>query len=111
MRLPLTRPNIRRITTRMAVDHDVAIDRVVAVAHDVAAQRFTAAVDGHTAALDYSLSAGVMSITHTRVPEPIAGRGIAAELTRAALEAARAAGWTVNPVCSYAAAYMRRNPR
>lgn len=29
---------------------------------------------------------------------------------RAALEAARASGWTVNPICSYAAAYMRRHP-
>jgi predicted GNAT family acetyltransferase len=43
------------------------------------------------------------------VPAPIGGRGIAAELTRAALETAEAAGWTVVPVCSYAAAYMRRH--
>jgi hypothetical protein len=26
------------------------------------------------------------------------------------LGAARTAGWTVNPACSYAAAYMRRHP-
>jgi predicted GNAT family acetyltransferase len=26
------------------------------------------------------------------------------------VEAAREAGWTVNPVCSYAAAYMHRHP-
>jgi hypothetical protein len=34
---------------------------------------------------------------------------VAAELTRAALGAARAAGWAVNPACSYAAGYMRRH--
>ncbi len=51
-----------------------------------------------------------MSITHTHVPTPIEGRGIAAELMRAALTAARAGGWTVNPVCSYAVAYLRKHP-
>jgi len=29
---------------------------------------------------------------------------------RTALAAARIAGWTVNPACSYAAAYLRRHP-
>ena len=78
--------------------------------HDANAHRFSAAVAGELAVLDYTLSDSVMTITHTEVPAPIAGRGIAAELMRAALGAARAAGWTVNPACSYAAAYMRRHP-
>ncbi len=51
-----------------------------------------------------------MSILHTNVPPAIEGRGIAAELTRAALSEAQAQGWTVNPVCSYAVAYLRRHP-
>jgi GNAT superfamily N-acetyltransferase len=44
------------------------------------------------------------------VPQAARGRGIAAELMRAAVSAARSAGWTINPVCSYAVAYMRRHP-
>ncbi|MGA2188422.1 MAG: N-acetyltransferase [Steroidobacteraceae bacterium] len=80
------------------------------VDHDAGAQRFTTDVDGHRAVLDYTLAHGVMTITHTGVAPAIAGRGIAAALMRAALLAARAAGWTVNPACSYAAAYMRRRP-
>ena len=38
------------------------------------------------------------------------GRGIAADLMRAALAAARTAGWTIVPACSYAAAYLQRHP-
>jgi hypothetical protein len=49
-----------------------------------------------------------MIITHTGVPSAIGGRGIAAELMQAALNAARSAGWTIDPACSYAAAYMRK---
>ncbi len=78
--------------------------------HDAHLQRFTTVVDGERAVLEYQVSNRVMSITHTGVPPAIAGRGIAAGLMHAAVTAAGAAGWTVNPVCSYAAAYMRRHP-
>jgi predicted GNAT family acetyltransferase len=80
------------------------------VDHDTDAHRFSITVDGQEAVLDYRVSNRVMTITHTAVPPQIAGRGIAAELMQAAVRAASAAGWTVNPVCSYAAAYMRRHP-
>ncbi len=68
-------------------------------------------MEGIDAHLDYALSDGVMTITHTWVPPRIGGRGIAAELMAAALEAAHAAGWSVNPACSYAAAYMAKQPQ
>jgi predicted GNAT family acetyltransferase len=77
--------------------------------HDRAANRFTTVVDGHSARLDYTLSGRVMNITHTRVPPEIGGRGVAADLMRAALDSAKAEGWDVNPMCSYAVAYMRRH--
>jgi uncharacterized protein len=78
--------------------------------HDSAKQQFTTEVEGHTGELDYTLSGNVMNITHTRVPSVIGGRGIAAELMRAALKTAEEKGWTVNPVCSYAVAYLKRHP-
>ncbi|HXA35406.1 MAG TPA: GNAT family N-acetyltransferase [Steroidobacteraceae bacterium] len=80
-----------------------------AIRHDEAAHRFITEVDGNLARLDYTLSGAVMTITHTGVPPPIEGRGIAAELMRAALEFARAKGWSVDPACSYAAAYMAKH--
>jgi predicted GNAT family acetyltransferase len=81
------------------------------ISHDATAHRFTTDVDGNQAQLDYTLAADVMTITHTRVPPAIRGRGVAAELMAAALAAARSAGWSVNPACSYAAAYMAKQPQ
>lgn len=78
------------------------------IEHQADRQCFSVDVDGHRAVLDYRLSGDVMSITHTAVPTEISGRGIAGELMKAALAVADSAGWLVNPICSYAAAYMRR---
>jgi len=79
--------------------------------HDTGAHRFTTKVDGSRAELDYTLTDGVMTITHTQVPPAIGGRGIAAQLTEAALSAARGAGWSVDPACSYAKAYLEKHPQ
>jgi predicted GNAT family acetyltransferase len=79
--------------------------------HNTDAHRFTTEVDGSHAELDYTLADGVMTITHTRVPPAIGGRGIAAQLMEAALSAARTAGWSVNPACSYAKAYLEKHPQ
>jgi predicted GNAT family acetyltransferase len=82
---------------------------VTAVDHDAVAHRFTAEVEGQQAVLDYTLSGNVMTITHTRVPPAIGGRGIAGELMRAALEFTGSRGWRVIPACSYAVAYMAKH--
>jgi uncharacterized protein len=81
------------------------------ISHDPSAHRFTTEVDGSRAQLDYTLAGRDMTITHTRVPPEIGGRGIAAELMSAALSTARSAGWEVIPACSYAAAYMAKHPQ
>jgi predicted GNAT family acetyltransferase len=80
------------------------------IVHDEQARQFRADVEGHRAVVDYRLRDGVITITHTGVPPPIEGRGIAAELTRHALNVARREGWQVVPACSYAAAFIRRHP-
>jgi predicted GNAT family acetyltransferase len=79
------------------------------VNHDQAKHQFNTAVDGHRAVLDYTLAGSVMNITHTGVPAAIGGRGVAADLMQAALSAARERNWSVNPICSYAVAYMRKH--
>lgn len=83
---------------------------MIVVTQDTAQLRFTATVDGVLCVLDYQLHDGVMAIVHTGVPSQVGGRGIAAELTKVALDTARANGWKVRPLCSYAAVYMRRHP-
>ncbi|MDS1142166.1 GNAT family N-acetyltransferase [Pusillimonas sp. SM2304] len=81
-----------------------------AVQHHQAAQRFEWTEDGILSELDYELQNGVMSILHTGVPEAVGGRGIAADLAKAALDTAREQGWLVRPVCSYVAAYIKKHP-
>jgi uncharacterized protein len=80
------------------------------IEHDPASHRFSTVVDGERAVLDYVLDRSTMTITHTGVPPPIAGRGIAGELMRSALAQARSEGWKVAPACSYAADYMAKHP-
>ena len=79
------------------------------VHHDTQAREFSAEIEGHRAELQYRLREGVMTIVHTGVPDEIGGRGVAAELMRTALEAARANGWEVVPACAYAEVFMRRH--
>ncbi|QKH37420.1 N-acetyltransferase [Achromobacter pestifer] len=83
---------------------------MISVTQDTSRSRYTATVDGVLCVLDYQLQGNIMAITHTGVPSQVGGRGIAAELTRHALDDARAKGWKVQPLCSYAEAYIRRHP-
>lgn len=80
------------------------------IQHETGAQRFVVVVDGVECELVYRLHDGVMTITHTGVPEAVGGRGIAGDLTKFAFETARANGWKVVPACSYASAWIQRHP-
>lgn len=80
------------------------------VEHHPESSRFQASVDGRLCVADYSLSDGVLHMTHTAVPAAMQGRGIAAAIVQAALEHARSHGLRVNPLCSYVARYMQRHP-
>ncbi len=79
------------------------------VVHDATAGEFFAEIAGSRPVLQYHLANGLMTIVHTGVPPALSNRGIAAELTRTALEFARARGWKVEPSCSYARAYMAKH--
>ena len=80
------------------------------IRHDAAHHRFVTEVDGHTAYVEYEPGASAIAITHTIVPEAIGGRGIAGALVRAAALHARNEGLQVDPVCSYADAWLRKHP-
>ncbi len=80
------------------------------VRHNTARQRFEATVDGQECVADYQMNGNVMVMTHTGVPQAAGGRGVAAELVKAALAHARDQGFQVEPACSYVAVYMRRHP-
>lgn len=80
------------------------------VAHDSAHRRFETTVEGEHCTLDYALDGTTMIIEHVVVPDPVSRRGIAAALTRAALEHARENGWRVVPRCPYAEYFVREHP-
>ena len=79
------------------------------VTHQIEQSRFTAEIDGQTAFLSYECADGVVAMTHTNVPRELEGRGIAGDLTRTAVEWARAQGLTVDPQCSYVRSWLARN--
>ena len=78
--------------------------------HETDRHRFTTTVEEHLCVLEYDLDGSKMTITHTRVPPAVGGKGIAAKLTEFALTTARINSWRVVPRCSYAAVYMERHP-
>jgi hypothetical protein len=73
-------------------------------------QRFETLVDDLLCVIDYELHDTNLSLTHVLVPKPLEGRGIAGELTRAALDWARTENYRVIPVCPYVQAWLRRRP-
>lgn len=82
----------------------------LAVVHNDAQSRFEAAIEDQLAFASYRLRDGQMVINHTEVPRAFEGRGIAAKITRAALEYARANKLKVIPTCPYTAAFLRKHP-
>ena len=81
----------------------------LAVRDNTAKQRYEVQADGQVAVLEYQRKDGRILLTHTEVPPALEGRGIAGKLARNALEAARADGVEVVPLCTYVAAYIRRH--
>lgn len=77
-----------------------------------ARERFEACLlDGTVIGLvEYRRDGDSIALTHTEVDPAYEGRGVAAALARAALDAARAAGLGVLPYCPFIAAYLRRHP-
>lgn len=82
----------------------------LAVVHNEAESRFEIAIDGQLAIAAYRLRDGQMIINHTEVPRAFEGRGVAAKITRTALEYARSHNLKVIPACPYTAAFLRKHP-
>lgn len=73
--------------------------------------RFEISLDGEPAGFAaYRLRGPTIVFTHTEIDPRFEGRGLAGELVRFALDAARDAGLTVKPLCPYVAAYIDKHP-
>ncbi len=81
------------------------------IIHNEGENRFEVWVNGNLSTLDYIHNGMNFVITHVGVHPELRGQGIAAKITQAGLEYARVNSLKVIPLCSYAAAYIRRNPQ
>ena len=80
--------------------------------HDTGRQRYEAQAGGATLGyVEYRSGAdGALVLTHTVVRPEYEGQGVGGFLARGVLDAARAAGRSVMPECSFITAYLRRHP-
>ena len=78
------------------------------VTDNAALSRFELAEGGHTAVADYRRAGGVLFIDHVEAPKALRGTGAAGRLMEGVAAAARAAGETITPVCTYAVAWLEK---
>jgi predicted GNAT family acetyltransferase len=74
------------------------------------AGRFELAIGGQLAFANYRLTGSTLTITHVEAAVALRGTGAADRLMRGIMEHARRDGLKIVPLCSYAAAWARRNP-
>lgn len=82
----------------------------VPVTHNEEAGRFEVLVDGQRGLLTYRRFPDRIVFDHTEVPKPLEGQGLAAKLSRVALDFARANHLRVVPLCPYVSAFIRKHP-
>lgn len=73
--------------------------------------RFEIRVDGVRAGFaDYARRGDLVIFTHTEIDDAYEGRGLGSKLARGALDAVRAAGDPIVPLCPFIAGYVEKHP-
>jgi predicted GNAT family acetyltransferase len=73
-------------------------------------KRFETWIDDKLSKLDYIEDGKNFVITHVGVQPELRGQGVAGKIVQVGLEYAKERSLRVVPMCSYAAAYIRRHP-
>lgn len=87
----------------MTTPHQNVID-------NIARQRFELDVGGEIAFADYERQGSVVIVPHVEAPIALRGTGASAALMEGVLAILRSRGETIVPICSWAAAYIKRHP-
>jgi uncharacterized protein len=74
-------------------------------------QRYELEVDGHTVFANYRREGNVLHILYVESPPVLRGTGAANQLLLDIMTLARTNGEKVNPICGYAAAWLRKNQK
>lgn len=77
---------------------------------NIAAGQFELDIDGETVFARYRREDGVLTILWVEAPPALRGSGAAGRLMKLVAEEATERNWRIVPVCSYAAAWLRRSP-
>jgi predicted GNAT family acetyltransferase len=73
--------------------------------------RYVTGDEGAEAVMTFSrASPRLIIVDHTEVPDRYRGQGVGAKLAIFAVEAARAGGWKIIPLCPFMKAQMARHP-
>ena len=73
--------------------------------------RYELLVDGDVAGeIRYRRRPDAIALVHTEVSASLKGRGLGADLVRAALDDLRARGLQIVPICPFVRSYIRRHP-
>lgn len=78
--------------------------------HNKAENRFEVWIADNLSKLDYIQDGKNFVITHVGVHPDLRGQGVAGRIVQVSLEYAKEKSLRVIPMCSYAAAYVRRHP-
>lgn len=88
---------------------DINLDQLEVV-HNTERKRFEIQLGEQMALVSYIVGSSEIIFTHTEVPRSYQGLGVAAKLTKVALDYAREQGMRIRPICQYTAAYIKRHP-
>jgi predicted GNAT family acetyltransferase len=80
------------------------------VTDNAALGRFELVEQGHVAFADYRRAPGRLIIPHVEAAPALRGSGAAGRLMEGVVAHARAEGARITPLCSYAAAWLKRRP-
>ena len=116
---PKTGLSIFRLTKYLAIQSEKTVEQVnsmqidlskLEVVHNPAENRFETWIDGNLSKLDYIQDGKNFVITHVGVHPSLRGQGVAGRIVEVSLVYAKENSLRVVPMCSYAAAFMRRHP-
>ena len=74
-------------------------------------RRFEMTEAGHVVFADYRRDGSRLYIDHVEAPPALRGSGAAGRFMEGLVEAARAEGATLVPICSYAVHWLARHPQ
>ncbi len=84
-------------------------NNIMDIIQDKGKQVFTYTTEGFTCRVNYTITGDIFDIRSTFVPDQLRGKGIAAQLVKAACDYARKNGLKIKPTCSYADLWLKRH--